>query len=188
MDSNNFKKLFGNFLGKKRTTSTNNIKENNKEKENNNVIEKDIDIEKITYTNENKIKKYVKYGDIINQKIKENSRNEDLLKNFEKNKHKNEDLNESIIVKTAEIIKQKNKKFEEEKEKLKEIEILEKEKDKDKDKIGKSTDNDDDSFDSLYGSDKEFKENITCIPKEFHIEVCNKEWVLNVDTKKYKKN
>mgnify|MGYP000908802462 CR=1 FL=1 len=172
MDSNNFKKLFGNLLGKKRNISTKN--ENEIEEENKNEKENS---KNISQGNTN-VKKYVKYGDIINQKIKENTKNEEILKNFDEE----ENHHDSIIVKTAELIKQKNKKFEEDKEKLKNSENL----DKDKGKLNNDNKNcnEDDSVDSEYGSEKEFRENITSIPKEFHIDICNREWNLNIDTKK----
>ena len=38
--------------------------------------------------------------------------------------------------------------------------------------------------DSIDSDEENFTENIPSIPKEFHIEVCNKEWVVDVDPKK----
>lgn len=168
MDSNNFKKLFGNLLGKKRN-NTESLKENTENKT----------------EDPTNAKKYVKYGDIIDQKIKENLKREEILKNFDKE----EIAPESMIVKTHELIKQKNKKFEEDKEKEKEKEEkLNKEKLKETENLDKDGKIilaiSSDSNDSEFGSDKEYRENVTKIPNEFHIDICNKEWNLNIDTKK----
>ena len=152
----------------------------------------------------------MKYSDIIQQKIQENNKKEDILKKFD-DLDNNEKYGKDVILKVAGMQKLKkqyeednkkssiiikNKKGEKESEgiipdksqKLN-LELDEKsnEKNKETDKIENKNSNV-----NVYSSDSEheenenekFTENISSIPKEFELEVCNKEWVVDVDPKK----
>ncbi len=182
MDANNFKNVFKNmFLNKKRENTENKT----------NACENQD-------TNKN-AKRFIKYSDIIEQKIKENQKKEDLLKKFE-----NSNSNIDVILKVAEMQKQK-KLFEEDNIKK----IIKKEKEEkyiknieDKENLLLKEDNEKEQQENdsenkiskinIYSSDSEleedddekYSETVTSIPKVFHIEVCNKEWVIDVDPKK----
>jgi len=202
MDANNFKNVFKNiFLNKKREKE---------EVDNANLIKNNQNEEENPTLNFQNPKKYVKYSDIIQQKIQENNKKEDILKKFD-DLDNNEKYGKDVILKVAGMQKLKkqfeednkkssiiikNKKGEKESEgiipdkaqKLN-LELDEKsnEKNKETDKIENKNSNV-----NVYSSDSEheenenekFTENISSIPKEFELEVCNKEWVVDVDPKK----
>jgi len=202
MDANNFKNVFKNiFLNKKREKE---------EVDNANLIKNNQNEEENPTLNFQNPKKYVKYSDIIQQKIQENNKKEDILKKFD-DLDNNEKYGKDVILKVAGMQKLKkqfeednkkssiiikNKKGEKESEgiipdkaqKLN-LELDEKsnEKNKETDKIENKNSNV-----NVYSSDSEheenenekFTENISSIPKEFELEICNKEWVVEVDPKK----
>jgi len=206
MDAKNFKNVFKDmFLNKKR------VKDD--------IIDKNLDKSQSVLKPSEKIipnnnpKKYVKYSEIIEQKIKENKKkNDDILRKFEDL----DDNKSDVIQKVAEMQKLK-KNFQEDSKKtalkLNEIEQVEQEKKQNKEIIEKSENNlidldlkekiekgndekikleNKNSNVNVYSSDSEindneneiFSENLTSIPKEFHIEVCNKEWFIDIDPKK----
>jgi thiol:disulfide interchange protein len=107
MDANNFKNVFKNiFLNKKRekeeVDNANSIKNNQNEEEN------------LTLNFQNH-KKYVKYSDIIQQKIQENNKKEDILKKFD-DLDNNEKYGKDVILKVAGMQKLK-KQYEEDNKK-----------------------------------------------------------------------
>lgn len=197
MDANNFKNVFKNmFLNKKRGKDETIITNYNEGSQNVNNIDNS--------SNKN-IKKYVRYSDIIEQKLKENNKKDEILRNFEDLM----DYKNDVISKVAEKQKLK-KKFEEDYKKLsvdKEIKIIENK--PDQKAISRKTNSllvkqfDDKNFENdnkdqknldinVFSSDSEidvnenekYSENISCIPNEFELEVCNKQWVVDVDPKK----
>ena len=201
MDANNFKNVFKNmFLNKKR---------DKEEKDSANPdISTQNELEAQNSINKNP-KRYVKYSDIMEQKIKENNKMGDILKKFDNLDNNNQT---DVIAKVAEMQKHK-KQFEEDNKKYSQLNESKKGKEKSVDNTQSevqktnldldeksNADNKDDentknmaSNINVYSSDSEpddnenekFTENIASIPKEFDLEVCNKEWVVDVDSKKY---
>lgn len=226
MDTNNFKKVFGNLLlNKKRENEqlkTTVAINNEANKNTSNIIAQQIPKSELNSleSNTNSSKKFVKFGEIIEKKIKETNKKEDILKKFD-------DLDENanqVIIKVAEMQKNKKKQLEELK---KQESFIKGSRSAELDNEGKKDNADTDDkaanfsedegkmpqedssavnlelnenkqpeakdkkIELVYSSDSDsedfdeaFSENITSIPKEFHIEICNKEWNIDVDPKK----
>jgi len=201
MDANNFKNVFKNmFLNQKRDKDL-------KDSVNPNLNKTNTENQSESHNVSNKNpKKYVKYSDIIDGKIKENKKKEEIPKKF----NIIEDSQKDVIQRVAEMQKHK-KQFEEdnkkssfvnESKKPKEDIIRQENQEKfnldlveklnEENSLGDKSEKKPACNINVYSSDSEpedtendkYSENIASIPKEFELEVCNREWVVDVDPKK----
>lgn len=107
--------------------------------------------------------KYVKYSDIITQKISENKK-DDITKKFDEIEKEKEDWNK---MRQANLNKQKEAEM-----RINKLDEIEKQ-NEEKDELNVNIqDNDQNILNEIASEDLE----------EFNLNICNKEWILNVDS------